>query len=61
MNLKSYVQDTRYVLAKIYELYELEHLGDVLLVGIDVESLYTSIPLSCEIKAVETFLEHMYP
>lgn len=60
-NLKSYVQDTRHVLARISELEVLEQQDDVLLVGIDVESLYTSIPHACGIEAVKNFLEQSYP
>lgn len=31
------------------------------MVGIDVKSLYTSIPHQCGIQAVESFLNSMYP
>lgn len=56
--LKSYIQDTCHVLSKIVVL----QIGDnVLLIGVDVESLYTSIRHKCGIKAVKRFLELGYP
>lgn len=58
VDLQSYVKDTRYVLASITKI-KLEE--DILLVGIDVESLYTSIPHEWGIKAVDYFLEKHYP
>lgn len=52
------MQDTRHVLAKISDL----RVGHKMwLVGIDVESLYTSIPHSYGIQSVETFLDVHYP
>lgn len=56
--LKSYVQDTGHVLSK---LAQITVEGEVWLIGIDVESLYTSIPHDCGIRAVKTFLELHYP
>lgn len=57
-SLQSYVKDTRDVLSQISNIHLEE---EILLVGIDVESLYTSIPHQWEIKAVETFLKRHYP
>lgn len=56
--LPSYVRDSRDVLVK------LRHFvmpTDALLVGIDVESLYTSIPHHCGIEATMFFLDLHYP
>lgn len=56
-DLKTYIQDTRHVLAKIADL----EIGDeAWLIDIDVESLYTSIPHECGIRAVKTFLDKCY-
>lgn len=54
----SYVRDMGNVLNKNMNL---TFPGDVLLVGIDVESLYTSIPHEWGISAVYTFLEKLFP
>lgn len=56
--LPSYVQDTRDVLRKIDGI---KVPTDTLLVGIDVESLYTSIPHECGIQAVQHFLDSKFP
>lgn len=56
--LKSYMQDTRHILAKISDL-KIE--GEAWLIGIDVESLYISIAHDCGIRAVKTFLDKHYP
>lgn len=53
-SLPSYARDTRDVLAK---LQDLEIPGGALLVGIDVESLYTSIPQEWGLRFVSYFLE----
>lgn len=50
--LRSYVQDTRDILAKIKDL---QVPKDAWLVGVDVEFLYTSIPHSCGMRAVSDF------
>lgn len=56
--LPSYVQDTRDVLKKLDRV--LLPPGAIL-VGIDVESLYTSIPHNWGLKAVHHFLDHKFP
>lgn len=56
--LPSYVRDTGDVLNKIEDL---AFTGKVLLVGIDVEALYTSIPHEWGISAVFHYLETKYP
>lgn len=56
INLKSYVKDTGDVLGRISKI-SLEE--EILLVEIDVESLYTLIPHEWGIKAVEVFLESL--
>lgn len=56
--LRSYVQDTRHVLAKIADL-EIE--GEAWLVSIDVESLYMSILPECGIAAVKGSLDRSFP
>lgn len=57
ITLPSYVRDTGDVLNKIENL---AFTGEVLLVGIDVEALYTSIPHEWSILAM-FFLEKNYP
>lgn len=56
--LKSFVQDTRHVLAKVADLRITEKAW---LVSIDVESLYTSIPHNWGMAAVKGFLEKRLP
>lgn len=56
--MPSYVCDTRNVLAK---LHDLEIPPEAPLVGIDVESLYTSIPQDWGLRAVSFFLETAHP
>lgn len=56
--LSSSVRDTIDVLGKIYDI-KLEESW--LLVGIDVQSLYTSIPHFWGKKAVTFLLEKLYP
>lgn len=56
--LKLYVKDTCDVLQKNDNL-KIE--GDLWLVRIDGESLYTSIPHICGLQAIEFFLENHYP
>lgn len=51
----------RHVLAKIAELGACKQPEGVWLVGIDVESLYTSIPHQVGIHAVKNFLNSSYP
>lgn len=58
VELKSYVQDTRHVLAR---LANLEVREEAWLVSIDVESLYTSIPHEQGITAVRNSLEKNFP
>lgn len=58
LSLTSYVRDTGDVLNKISAL---EFPEGALLVGIDVESLYTSIPHEWGILAVYHFLEKHFP
>lgn len=58
IDLRSYVKDTGDVLRHISQI---NVQGEVLLVGIDVESLYTSIPHEWGIKAVNTFLDRHFP
>lgn len=55
--LPSYVCDTGDILSKIENL---AFPGDVLLVGIDIEALYTSIPHEWGISAVFHFFEKHY-
>lgn len=57
-DLPSFVRDTRDVLRVIREV--VSPVG-ALLVGIDVESLYTSIPHEWGLRAVGHFLEKSYP
>lgn len=57
-SLPSYVQDTRDVLAK---LQDLEVPPGALLVGIDVESLYTLIPHEWGLRAASFFLYMTHP
>lgn len=57
-SLPSYVQDTRDVLIKSQDL---DVSPGVLLVGIDVESLYMSIPHEWGLGAVSFFLEITHP
>lgn len=57
-NLPSYVQDTRAVL---HHLDTMKLPAEALLVGIDAESLYTSIPHNWGLKAVQRFLDKKFP
>lgn len=57
-DLASYVQDTRDVL---HQLDTMTLPEGALLVGIDVESLYTSIPHEWGLSAVQFFLDRKYP
>lgn len=56
--LPSYVRDTDDVLNKIKDL---TFPVEVLLVGIDIESLYMSIPHEWGISAVYHFLDKLFP
>lgn len=58
IDLKSYMKDTGDVLRHISQI---SVQGELLLVGIDVESLYTSIPHDWGIRAVEIFLDRHFP
>lgn len=58
VELTSYVQDTRNMLAKIQGI---EVPPGTLLVGIDVESLYTSIPHEWGLAAMSYFLDKSFP
>ncbi|XP_040203584.1 uncharacterized protein LOC120935601 [Rana temporaria] len=60
-NLPSFVQDTQHVLGKLQDLSAEPIPPSTLLVSIDVESLYTSIPHEIGITAVQTFLDEAYP
>lgn len=57
-SLPPYVQDTRDVLIK---LQNLEVPPGSLLVGIDMESLYTSIPHEWGLRTASFFLETTHP
>lgn len=56
--VRSYVRDTKNVLNK---LGNIEIDKEWFLVGVDVASLYTSIPHHWGQKVVEFFLEKIYP
>lgn len=57
-DLRSYVKETGDVLRHISQI---NLQGKLLLMGIDMESLFTSIPHDWGIRAVETFLDEHFP